>query len=105
MFYQKHVDAHNTCEYRTNLSEKVRNAYQRDDVIERHIKSVNSQTYREKMASTVKKRWEDDSYRSKVSESLKSSLASPEKRKEMSDAAKASTEKRLETRRKNQLTA
>ncbi len=100
-FCQKHLDAHNTEIYRKKLSEKVRDAYQQDDVKERHCQSVNSEEYKSRMATFTKDLWTQAGHREKVSLTLKTTLSSPEKRKSMSDAAKASTAKRLETRRRN----
>ena len=102
-FYQKHVETHNTQEYRENLSIKITEAFQRDDVKERHLQSVNTNEYKQLQRELTKNRWEKEGYRDKVSNSLKQTLSSAEHRKKMSEKSKESTTKRLETRRLNKL--
>lgn len=100
-FYQKHVEAHNTQEYRENLSIKITEAFQRDDVKERHLQSVNTDEYKQLQRELTKNQWEKEGHRDKVSNSLKQTLSSAEHRKKMSEKAKESTEKRLLTRSVN----
>lgn len=102
-FYQKHLDARRTDKYRSSLSNKIRTAYQREDVRERHLDSMNSEEYRQLQSELTKKLWEKEGHRDKVSNSLKRTLSSDEHRKKMSEKSKESTMKRLETRRLNKL--
>jgi hypothetical protein len=102
-FLQKHIDAHNTPEYIEKLSKSVTEAFQREDVKQRHLESVNTPEYKEKISKKSTEMWENPNHKDKVVSSLKETLSSPEKRQQMSEAAKASTEKRLETRRLNKL--
>lgn len=102
-FYQKHLDARRTDEYRSNLSNKIKIVYQREEVRERHLQSVNTEEYRQLQSELTKKLWKKEGHRDKVSNSLKQTLSSSEHRKKMSEKSKESTTKRLETRRLNKL--
>lgn len=102
-FYQKHVEAHNTQEYKENLSIKITKAFQRDDVKDRHLKAVNTDEYKQLQRELTKNQWEKEGHRDKVSNSLKQTLSSAEHRVLMSERSKASTKKRLETRRLNKI--
>lgn len=102
-YLQKHINAHNTPEYLEKMSQKITEAFQREDVQQRHLESVNTEDYKENMRQFTKNLWKSDVHREKVSSSLKQTLSSPEHRQLMSERAKKSTQKRLETRRLNQL--
>lgn len=103
VFHQYYIDVHNTPEYLEKLSQKITEAYQREDVKQHHLESVNTEKYKENMRQFTKNLWKSDEYREKRFISLKQTLSSPEHRKLMSERSKASTEKRLETRRKNKM--
>lgn len=100
-FYKKHLDSHNTDEYKTNLSNKMLEAFQKEDVINKHFVAVNTEEYKQLQRNLSKKRWEKEGYRDRVSNSMKQVCSSPEYRELMSKRAKDSEEKRLLTRLAN----
>lgn len=102
-FIQKHITAHNTPEYIEKLSKAVTLAFQKEDVKQRHLDSVNTLEYKSTQSKNSKENWANKDRLKQMIDTLKNTLSTPEHRQLMSDRDKASTEKRLETRRRNNL--
>lgn len=91
----------NTPEYIEKRRILTTNLFKDPVYVEKHKQSVNTKEYKELQSKLSKERFNDDEYRKNHSDGIKAALASPEHRLLMSERAKASTEKRLATRRRN----
>ena len=101
-FRQQNIDTHNTPEYKSRTSKMHLKRIQNDpDLRERHRASINTPEYRELQSKLSAERMADPSYRNRISTTMKAVLSDPEKRKRMSEAARISSAKRIETRRRN----
>ena len=96
-----HDASHQTEEFREGARLRGIARLQDETYIENHLASVRTEEYRKKQGEDSRKRYEDPSERQRHSEILKQAFSSPEARLKKSEAAKASTAKRLETRRRN----
>ena len=96
-----HVASHQTEEYREAAKQRGIARLNDKTYIANHLSAVQSDEYREKQRAGSIARYSDPAVRKRHSDILKAANASPEARAKKSEAAKASTAKRLETRRRN----
>lgn len=102
-YAQHNIDTHNTEEYKQRTSE-IHKKQNQDPVFKaKHLASVNTPEYRKKQANDSKARMQDPAARKRISEKVKEQRSSPEYRQLMSERAKASTAKRLESRMRNSI--
>lgn len=100
-YAQHNIDTHNTEEYKQRTSE-IKRLQNLDPVYKaKHLASVRTDSYRRKQAEDSKNRMQDPEYKQRVIDAQKKTLSSPEHRKLMSERAKASSAKRIETRKRN----
>lgn len=98
-----HDASHRTSDYRSQASVRQKARLKDPEYVEKHLKSVNNELYRLKQSEDTRRRSQDPNYEAMRSEAMKKALSDPKTRQLMSDRAKASTAKRLETRRLNKL--
>jgi hypothetical protein len=96
-----HDASHQTEEHREQASLRTTELFKDETYRANHLSAVQSEAYREKKRQETKTRYSDPAERKRHSDILKAANASPEARAKKSEAAKASTAKRLETRRRN----
>ena len=96
-----HDASHQTEEYREAARRRGIARLSDESYIANHLAAVQSDEYREKQRAGSIARYADPAERKRHSDILKAANASPEARAKKSEAAKASTAKRLETRRRN----
>ena len=96
-----HDASHRTPEYVEATRIRTSELFKDDAYRERHLASVQTESYREKQRLDSLKRYENEEERRRHSETLKAANSSPEIRAMKSEVAKASSAKRIETRRKN----
>ena len=96
-----HDASHQTDEHREQARERTVALFQDETYRANHLAAVRSDEYRKKQSEDSRKRYADPAERKRHSDILKAANASPEARAKKSEAAKASTAKRLETRRRN----
>ena len=92
---------HRTDEYREAAAIRTSELFKDETYRANHLAAVQSNEYRKKQGEDSRKRYSDPAERKRHSDILKAANASPEARAKKSEAAKASTAKRLETRRRN----
>lgn len=92
---------HRTDEYREAAAIRTSGLFKDETYRANHLAAVQSEEYRKKQGEDSRKRYSDPAERKRHSDILKAANASPEARAKKSEAAKASTAKRLETRRRN----
>lgn len=92
---------HRTDEYREAAAIRTSELFKDETYRANHLAAVQSDEYRKKQGEDSRKRYADPAERKRHSDILKAANASPEARAKKSEAAKASTAKRLETRRRN----
>jgi hypothetical protein len=96
-----HDASHQTDEHREQARERTFALFQDETYRENHLSAVRSDEYRQKKRNETIARYADPAERKRHSDILKAANASPEARAKKSEAAKASTAKRLETLRRN----
>ena len=96
-----HDAAHQTEEHRRAARERGIKRLSDETYVAKHLASVQTEEYRQKQREDSIARYADPAERKRHSDILKAANASPEARAKKSEAAKASTAKRLETRRRN----
>ena len=96
-----HDASHQTQEHREQARIRTTELLKDETYRANHLAAVQSEEYRKKQGEDSRKRFADPAERKRHSDILKAANASPEARAKKSEAAKASTAKRLETRRRN----
>lgn len=96
-----HDASHQTDEHREQARTRTVALHADESYRENYLAAVQSDEYREKQRAGTTARYADPAERKRHSDILKAANASPEARAKKSKAAKASTAKRLETRRRN----
>lgn len=98
-----YVATHNTEEYLRAASIRTKELFEDPEYRAKHSAAMQDPEYRAKQKADSLARYATQESRDAHSAILKSALASPEARAKKSEAARASTAKRLETRRRNAL--
>jgi group I intron endonuclease len=99
------IEAHNTDEYKTKASERVKKQWQNPDIRSKMMNSLTSEQYKIKQSKAVKKAFQDPETKRKHSEGIKKSFT-PQRRENLSKFAKeffSSTENRDQQRLNNPL--
>lgn len=96
-----HDASHQTAEHREIQRAITIGLHENEGYRENYLAGMRSDEYREKQRAGSIARYSDPAERKRHSDILKAANASPEARAKKSEAAKASTAKRLETRRRN----
>lgn len=96
-----YIAAHSTPEYIESARERTTRLHNDETYRANFIAAIQSDEYREKQRAGSISRYADPEERKRHSEILKQAFSSPEARAKKSEAAKASTAKRLETLRRN----
>lgn len=101
-FYKKHIDSHNTDEYKKLISELTTNRMNDEAFKQEWLAIMQSDEYREKQSKTSLEIWSDENKRKEQSERMKA-LITDDYKKQMSLNAKKSTGDRMATRYMNKL--
>lgn len=90
-YAQNNIDKHNTPEYLEAASERTARLYREsEEYRNNHKASITTPEYRSRQAKDSADRMKDPEYKARCIAAQKAALASPEKRKRMSEAAKKS---------------
>ena len=100
-FNEVHLVSHRTPEYRAQQSVNTRAMFADPQKSAKYYETIASPQYKANLRAAMLKVNSDPEVQAKKSATLKQTLSSPEARLLKSERAKASTAKRLETRRKN----